>query len=199
MVAALLRFHARFGLPRSRSLSALRDWAILALATGTTESLHALMLLSLAFQRGPTLPGSLFLVSPTLMSLYHLLAKAKGLFGRQPVFKSVDRFHKFHKAVFDRKAQAVMASSRCEVLALLAFLLDPIFGGRLNILGGVMYFNFLKMRYAAPDSSEDQKAAWHWLGRRVQPVLQRVPLLQKAVDVLANQFTAAAPERAHGQ
>mmetsp|Transcript_81035 Transcript_81035/g.251466 ORF Transcript_81035/g.251466 Transcript_81035/m.251466 type:complete len:274 (-) Transcript_81035:142-963(-) len=51
-----------------------------------------------------------------------------------------------------------------------------------------LYWNYLKIRYQMPRSSELHTQAWRQLGQKVAPLLQALPFLQKPIDMAKGWF-----------
>ncbi|CAD7969113.1 unnamed protein product [Amoebophrya sp. A25] len=81
-----------------------------------------------------------------------------------------------------KEAEVMLYSAVAEVALGFYLILMLIFPETRSIMIVFVYWTFLRMRYQNPKSQKQQQAAWELVGQRVEPVLEKVPPLRKAVD-----------------
>lgn len=59
-----------------------------------------------------------------------------------------------------------------------------------QILTVFMYYQFLKMRYHTPRTQKTAAEAWNYIGEKTNPYVEKLPPLQKAIDMAKSYFLA---------
>jgi len=86
-----------------------------------------------------------------------------------------------------KQKEVLYYSTMAEIL--LAFWLTAsLFLPTRQIFTCILYWNYVKTRYQMPRSHEMHEKAWTELGQKVQPILQKLPILQKPIDLAKGWF-----------
>jgi hypothetical protein len=86
-----------------------------------------------------------------------------------------------------KEAEVLHYSTMAEIL-LGFWLVVNIFLPSRQILTCILYWNFLKTRYQVPRSHPLHAKAWLQIRQQVDPVLKKVPLLERPIDIAKGWF-----------
>lgn len=84
--------------------------------------------------------------------------------------------------------QDVLLYSALAEIILGVWLIASLFLPQRQILTTILYWNFLKTRYQVPRSQPMHLKAWMLLGAQVEPLLSKVPILQKPIGYAKDWF-----------
>jgi hypothetical protein len=130
----------------------------------------------------------LALVSPAIQAAYYLLA------GLQPMLAGVPAWDLADRWLTPRREQARHVMAVAEIGAFFQLALGVMRVGPRALLNGYMYLNQLRGRYWDPETRAYHMQVWALLGGKAQPLLQALPMAQRAVDTAARWFQNARPQ-----
>lgn len=201
--AGAIKIYRRFGAP---PLSGAGDWRVRleALATWaaplqmSTDFHYALLVLTLSSRVHR--PLALALAPPVILAAYHAavyLASHPSVSG-SGAWKAVGV--PAYSAMRARQRDALLFNASCEVGAG-AQVLFRLATGAASLWLVLAYGNFLRMRLGSPDASGLHVAVWSKVDVALQPLLTRVPLLQRARDTVVAYAARLLPQssRPHAQ
>mmetsp|Transcript_5714 Transcript_5714/g.10260 ORF Transcript_5714/g.10260 Transcript_5714/m.10260 type:complete len:274 (-) Transcript_5714:82-903(-) len=88
-----------------------------------------------------------------------------------------------------REAEVLQYSTLAEILLGIWLVVSWALPTR-QILTTFLYWNFLKTRYQVPRSQQAHLQAWQMLGQKVDPIVSKVPILNKPIDLVKGWFQA---------
>ncbi|CAD7971083.1 unnamed protein product [Amoebophrya sp. A120] len=87
-----------------------------------------------------------------------------------------------------KEPEVLLAATIAEVLLGWYLILGIFLFENKQFLVVLLYWQFLRMRYHAPRSKAVHEKAWGVIGEKVDPVVSKVPPVEKAVDMVKTYF-----------
>ena len=91
----------------------------------------------------------------------------------------------------DVQAKALQLNAMSEVISGFGLIFNS-FMTRGLVRGGWLpfaYFNMMRVRYANPECAAQQQVAWEQVGQYINPVIRKIPVLEKPVGWVKTWFT----------
>ncbi len=130
--------------------------------------------------------GSLLLVSQSILALFHSASAANQMFGGKYGIQE------FYKRLASRQQQALIYMGFCDIGTMLQLILAWVSSrSKFRMFFQlVIYFNLLRGRYNDPSNeSAHHKTCWAMISLWTGPYVERVPVLNQALDRLKAWFS----------
>ncbi|MEW5301671.1 MAG: hypothetical protein WDW38_002688 [Sanguina aurantia] len=147
----------------------------------TSDFFH--LLVTAAFM--PHRPISLAILPLMVVSLYHAANYAAANSGRSPTFQRV--FAPVHRMLLSRQREAFHCSAYAEI-ALGFLLIFQLVTPMRNLTLIFFYWNLLKMRYQAPDSSASHRQVWQGIDAKTASMRRRFPIVEQGLGYVQAWF-----------
>eukprot|EP00898_Chlorokybus_atmophyticus_P007626 jgi/Chlat1/7865/Chrsp66S07304 len=133
-------------------------------------------------------PVTLVMVPIVTGALFNTCTYLSRNFSQTPLWRNYGA--RLYAKLQQHTQDALLLCAACEVTVGFILLLQVFTGPSRNLMRVFAYWQLLRMRYRSPSSSANHRRVWYSLGMKVDPLLNRIPVIKRAVAYVQRMFQA---------